>query len=201
MAYFPISNWRSATARTDCYFLVLALLFTFSRLSFAGSESEAEHIFSLINARLGYMEQVALYKHQSHIQVEDLAREKFILDKSLLSATEQGLDSESISSFFQSQMDAAKAIQYRYRAEWLATPPTGTETVDLKNDIRPKLISIGKEIVASISSYLKLGQSFSSSQQAAFMDALKVNNLSTTDKANIFRGLLQVRFGNKLSNN
>ena len=97
-------------------------------------------------------------------------------------------------------MGAAKAIQYRYRADWLANPPKNIEPVDLKNNIRPKLVFLGKEIITSISRYLKQGQSFNSSQQATFMDTLKVHNLSTIDKENIFRSLLQVRGYSNLLN-
>ena len=48
----------------------------------------------------------------------------------------------------------AKAIQYRYRADWLANPPRDTELLDLKNDIRPIPVSPGREIV-SIGKWLK----------------------------------------------
>ena len=199
MACFAVSVWRPVISKAYCFLTLFVWVLAFPCGSFA-SEPEAMHIFSLINERLGYMEQVALYKHQTHIPVEDLAREKFILDKSLLSASEQGLDPDSISEFFQSQMDAAKAIQYRYRADWLASPPKMTEVVDLKNDIRPKLVALGKEIITCISKYLKQEQNFSLGQQITFIDTVKVHNLSTADKEKLFRSLLGVKSYSNLLN-
>lgn len=184
---------RSGILLILCFFMVFVLFLGLCPHSYAESRPDARHIFNLINERLGYMEQVALYKHQSHIPVEDLTREKFILDKSLLSATEQGLDSDSILDFFQSQMDAAKAVQYRYRADWLASPPEPPKEIDLNNEIRPKLTALGRELISSITRYLNNGQSFSTDQLKQFVDALKVHNLSLADKENIFRGLIQVK--------
>ena len=189
---------RSSISTINRLLLAFTLLSGFCPLSFAEPEPDAIHIFRLINERLEYMEMVALYKHQSHIPVEDLTREKFILEESLLSASEQGLDPDSVSVFFQSQIDAAKAIQYRYRADWLTSPPEHAETIDLTNEIRPRLTTLGKAIVASISGYLNTGQSFNSGQLTEFMDTVKVHNLSIIDKENIFRSLLQVKYYNKL---
>ena len=199
MAYISVSPRCPVISKTACFLSLFLWILVLPRLSFA-SEQDATHIFNLINERLGYMEKVALYKHQFHIPVEDLTREKFILDKSLLSATAQGLDPDSISDFFQSQMDAAKAIQYRYRADWLAGSPKNAETVDLKNDIRPKLITLWKKIIASISKYLKQEESFRPEQQATFMDTVKVHNLSMKDKENLFKSLIQVQSYKNLLN-
>ena len=97
-------------------------------------------------------------------------------------------------------MNAGKAIQYRYRADWMAIPPEHAEKVDLRNDIRPGLIALGKEIISSITRYLSNGQSFSSDQLTEFMNAIKVNNLSPADKESIFRSLLQVKRYTQLPN-
>ena len=184
---------RSVMPVMHCFTMIFILFVGLVPLSYAESGPDAQHIFSLINERLEHMEKVALYKHQSHSPVEDLTREKYILDKSLLSATEQGLDSDSISGFFQSQMNAAKAIQYRYRADWLAALPEHSETVNLNNDIRPKLVTLGRDIISGIAGYLRHGGAFSSDQFTQFMGAVKVHNLSIADKENIFRSLLKVR--------
>ena len=200
MVSVPVLVLRFVTSLIWLFIPVFVLVLAFSCPCYANPEQEAIHIFSLINKRLGYMEQVAFYKYQSHTPVEDLTREKFILEESLLSATEQGLAPDSISGFFQAQMDAAKAIQYRYRADWLSSPPEDLQAVDLNTDIRPRLITLGKDIVTGISEYLKKGQSFNPEQLAAFMKVMEVHNLSPVDKEKIFKSLSQVGIYNKLLN-
>ena len=81
-------------------------------------------IFSTINERLSYMEDVALFKAQNHLPIEDIQRESVVINKAKVSASEQGLDPEIVKDFFQAQISVAKAIQYRYRADLLSQPPS-----------------------------------------------------------------------------
>ena len=69
---------RSNISVIHCFFITFVLYLSFCPFALAEPESDAAHIFTLINERLGYMEKVALYKHQLHMSVEDLTREKFI---------------------------------------------------------------------------------------------------------------------------
>ncbi len=63
----------------------------------------------------------------NHLAIEDLAQEAKVLSNTMLEAEKLGLDGDSVKLFVQAQMDVAKAIQYRYRADWLSQPEKGWE--------------------------------------------------------------------------
>ena len=199
MASYSVYLSKSYKITFSKLFSVLIFSLIFSKFSIASPipvvAPDAQHIFGLINDRLSYMEKVALFKNNTHKAVEDLGREKIVLEKTLSTVTDLGLNPESISGFIQAQMDAAKAIQYRYRAQWLSIPPQTQRDIDLQGEVRPRLIELGKEIMVSISQYLKAGGRFQPEQMEEFIDSLKVNNLSTVDKKNIFKSLLKIEKG------
>ncbi|WBA80088.1 chorismate mutase [Endozoicomonas sp. GU-1] len=57
-------------------------------------------IFELINQRLTFMEDVAFFKGTNDRAVEDLTREKLVLEKAQRDAEKAGLDRDSITHFF-----------------------------------------------------------------------------------------------------
>ncbi len=85
------------------------------------------------------MEDVALYKSNNNQAIKDKERELFIINNASLSAEKQGLNKESVIAFFRAQISAAKAIQYRYRAD-LLSKPTDKEPRNLDTVIGPALI-------------------------------------------------------------
>ena len=120
---------RSTYAPYQSILLMLASLFITGcnsngvrsiQTSTAGPDPSA--VFSAINERLSYMEDVALFKANHQRPIEDIKREAFVIEKAAKSAQEFGLNRESIVAFFTSQISAAKAIQYRYRADLLSQP-------------------------------------------------------------------------------
>lgn len=105
----------------------LLLLWTglFFSVTTLAMPTQSADVASLINQRLSHMKDVAGYKAQHHLAIEDLPQEAKVLANSVAEAEKLGLDGESVKPFIQAQMDAAKAIQYRYRADWLSSPETG----------------------------------------------------------------------------
>ncbi len=167
------------------------LCLTLSTLTVADTMSNG--IFQLINQRLTYMQDVALFKAKNHSAVEDIPREKQVLEKALIDAEQAGLQPESIAGFFQAQMDAAKAIQYRYMADWLSTLPDSDEYRDLALEVRPKLLELGDEIIIRIGDYLKGGGTFDNKMQKTFVRTVNVTNLSKSDKKKMFQSLQMIR--------
>ncbi|WP_256484679.1 chorismate mutase [Endozoicomonas sp. 4G] len=167
------------------------LCLTLSTLTVADTMSNG--IFELINQRLTYMQDVALFKARNHRAVEDLTREKQVLEKALANAQQAGLEPGSITGFFQAQMDAAKAIQYRYRAEWLSASPENKKHRDLASEVRPRLLELGDQIVIKISEYLEAGGTFESDMQKEFDSTVNVTHLSENDKKKIFESLQMIR--------
>ncbi|MDU6286985.1 MAG: chorismate mutase, partial [Acinetobacter sp.] len=108
----------------------------------------------LVNERLSYMKDVAGYKAEQHLPIEDLTQEKKVLDQSLSEAESFGLNSETVKPFIVTQMNVAKAIQYRYRADWLSSPESNWKPQDLA-EVRLKISSLNTELLKNIAVELK----------------------------------------------
>ncbi|MCE6627972.1 chorismate mutase [Acinetobacter pittii] len=108
----------------------------------------------LVNERLSYMKDVAGYKAEQHLPIEDLTQEKKVLDQSLSEAESFGLNSETVKPFIVTQMNVAKAIQYRYRADWLSIPESNWKPQDLA-EVRLKISSLNTELLKNIADELK----------------------------------------------
>lgn len=121
----------------------VAALMCFSSLAQA---YQYEQTARLINERLSYMKDVAGYKAEQHLPIEDLTQEKKVLDQSLSEADSFGLNSETVKPFIVVQMDVAKAIQYRYRADWLSSPETNWKPQDL-SEVRLKISALNTELL------------------------------------------------------
>lgn len=83
---------------------------------------ESNNVELLINQRLSYMKDIAGYKARNYLAIEDLPQEEKVLSSTVSEADKLGLDGESVKPFIQAQMDAAKTIQYRNRADGLLLP-------------------------------------------------------------------------------
>ncbi|WGY46842.1 MULTISPECIES: chorismate mutase [unclassified Vibrio] len=151
-----------------------------------------DQLFSTINQRLSYMEDVALYKANHHRPIEDIEREAVVIDKASDSAQQQGLNKQSIVGFFQAQISAAKAIQYRYRADLLSQNTTA-QPRDLNQVIRPELLKLGKQINSEIAHFLLQGGTFSADELPRFKQALTARYLSDSDKEMLFAALAEIK--------
>ncbi len=121
----------------------VAALMCFSSLAQAYQYDQTAR---LVNERLSYMKDVAGYKAEQHLPIEDLAQEKKVLDQSISEAESFGLNSETVKPFIVTQMNVAKAIQYRYRADWLSSPETNWKPQDL-SEVRLKISSLNTELL------------------------------------------------------
>ncbi|MBQ4848234.1 chorismate mutase [Pseudoalteromonas sp. MMG013] len=158
----------------------------------AWSISCTTETFNTINKRLSYMQDIALYKANNHLAIEDIARENIVITASSNSAAKIGLDKESVKAFFIAQISAAKAVQYRYRADLLSNK-TSHKPRDLNTIIRPQLIELGSKINTQIAYCLKHGQPFTADQETGFINALTVDYLSNSDKKKLFNALINIR--------
>ncbi len=103
-------------------------------------------LFERIDARLELMDEVAAYKWQRGLPIEDLDRETVVLDRAAADALRFGLTPDSVRALFAAQIEAAKAIQAYWFERWAggeAPPPAP----DLAADVRPALLRLGAEIL------------------------------------------------------
>jgi chorismate mutase len=109
----------------------------------AMAASPAESLEELIDAaayRLSIADQVALTKWDSRKPVEDLPREKVVIDKAVEQATSHGLSTGRTADVFADQIEANKLVQYELLALWerVGNAPADPRP-DLVRDIRPRL--------------------------------------------------------------
>ncbi|MEM9046757.1 MAG: gamma subclass chorismate mutase AroQ [Pseudomonadota bacterium] len=122
----------------------------------------ADELMTSITDRLSLMKPVAAWKQARGVPVEDRAREEVVLAKAAENAEAEGIDPATVRPFFAAQIEAAKDIQRCWIAEWAqgaAAPPE--DVPDLKADIRPKLLSLGQQILGGIKTDLAAGESLS----------------------------------------
>ena len=161
------------------------LLLAAASFSATAISASTPSIGNLINERLSLMKDVAGYKAQHHQAIEDLQQEKKVLESATADADSLGLKGESVRPFIQAQMDAAKAIQYRYRADWLAAPETDWQPRPLQ-DVRTQTGQLSHRILQSVAARLKSGQPLTEQGQEAFMHAVQQKNLHEQDKHRIW---------------
>ena len=158
----------------------------------AAAQPETITAFQLINERLKHMEDVAMYKSVNGLPVEDLPREEVVIENAVLAAESQGLIGDSIENFFITQINVAKAIQYRSLANWLSSP-ISKPIPDLPNQIRPKLTELGDEIVKELALLLSHEGRIGESLRESFQLHMSVNNVSAAEVDLLFNSLLLVR--------
>lgn len=144
-----------------------------------------------MNLRMLDMRDVAGYKSYNHTPVEDLAREQSVLLITQREAESEGLDPESVKPFIQAQMDVAKAIQYRYFAQWLSLPaPVGKQRS--LDEVRASISSQDRKILNAISQRLLAG-SFSSEDYSEIFLLLQAPHLTDAEKTHLIKSLSLIR--------
>ncbi|WP_213990092.1 chorismate mutase [Sodalis sp. dw_96] len=146
---------------------------------------------SALNERMLIMKDVAGYKAEHHLPVEDLVREQKVVSLAQEEAKDTGLDPHSVVPFIQAQMDVAKAIQYRYLADWLSSPEQNWRPKHL-DDVRKTISDQDRVILSSISQRLRAG-SFSEKDKLEISSLLNAPNLSDTDKSHLVNALLLIK--------
>lgn len=154
-------------------------------LSFSTADAS---LGKLINERLSWMKDVAGAKAQQHQAIEDLAQEQKVLARAVIDAESLGLDGESVKPFIQAQMDAAKAIQYRYRADWLSTPETSWQPRPL-NEVRKQISELSDRILRKVAERLKASGKLTEADREEFMRTVQQHNLTGQDKAHMWQAI------------
>lgn len=106
----------------------------------AASAIDLEPLRRVMNERLSLMVDVARHKWNTGTPIEDLQREKQIIDGLKLEAQSLGIPAPWAEHFFRAQIEAAKLIQREQFAEWERGKAGRFDHVpDLATEIRPRL--------------------------------------------------------------
>ena len=176
--------------------LVLTLTLVAGTSPTVATSSVATEVFEKIRDRLGLMQPVAAWKAKRNLPVEDIEREKIVLQSSTSKAEAAGIDGPSVKVFFEEQIAAAKEIQSCWMERWAEDTSETPQTVpDLINEIRPLLIQLGAEILKNIALALRDSKDrpFDADSEAAFIATIDIDCLSEESKRRIYRALATVR--------
>lgn len=146
---------------------------------------------STLNQRMLLMRDVAEFKAVHHLPVEDLPREDNVISAAKKEAAEAGLDPQTVEPFFHALMNASKAIQYRYLADWLATPEQGLSAQTLAAS-REQIQQLDQQLLTTLSQYLLSG-SFSGDDFAWLESQINATNLGKADIDNMLHALTHIR--------
>jgi len=170
----------------------LSSLFMCSNV-FAGSVSSVSlgAISTALNERMQVMKAVAGYKAQHHLPVEDLPREQIVLESMLNNAQQAGLEPQSVAPFVHALMNASKAIQYRYLADWLSAPDSARPAADL-TETRQQIQRLDTQLLTAISQRLMAG-SLPEAERHWLITQLAAPHLSEADKNTLVVSLSQIQ--------
>ncbi len=176
--------------------LVVLLSFLFSTSAFAALSEQQEAataLFDLINRRLSYMEDVALYKAQRNLPIEDKEREAVVIANTAQSAATSGIEVASAEHFFGTQIEVAKFIQ-RQVLEMHSAQQIETATPrDLSEEIRPELNELGDTMLELTSDYLKRYGHVTVDQRGLFDQQIDNEYLQADQKEVLFDALVGLR--------
>lgn len=172
--------------------MLKAIIFSTALCASFFTHAAEGHLIHLVNERLSYMKDVAGSKALNHQPIEDLVQEEKVLETTLSQATKKGIDPISLRPFIVAQMDAAKAIQYRYRADWLAQPEQNWKPKDLEI-VRAKISQLSTDIIDNIANELYSQGNLDHFLNEKYMRDLNQKNLTYADKAHLLKTLSKVR--------
>lgn len=144
-----------------------------------------------LNERMLLMKEVAAYKMKHHLPIEDFAREQNVFAEAEEEAKNNGLDPHSIAPFIRSLMDASKAIQYRYLAQW----QSGSEPsfpIQTLSTSRQRIRQIDNQLLIIISQRLMVG-AFSHEDMVWLRAQFNAPNLNESDISDMLAALSLVR--------
>lgn len=107
------------------------------------------NLSDLLARRMAFMPLVAGAKAKLNAPIEDLPREKIVLDSAAQSARKVGLPEAATHDFFALQIELSKAVQRR-----MSEP----STLDLAQQIRPALNELGDRILVAMAEARRAGQ-------------------------------------------
>ena len=174
--------------------LITSLMMAGSVFAASSTASAMSSLTAAMNQRMLDMKEVASYKAH-HLPVEDRVREEKVLSLAQKQAEEAQLDPASVMPFIQAQMDVAKAIQYRYFADWLSQPGSATPSRSLE-EVRTSISVQDKRILEAIAQRLLAG-GFSGEDRAEIATLLHAPHLTDADKARLTDALVLIRRSSK----
>ncbi|MEM1112113.1 MAG: gamma subclass chorismate mutase AroQ [Pseudomonadota bacterium] len=158
-------------AHLTLQFALLVILLAQLACATSSPEDPKARVYSLIEQRLTYMPDVAAFKYEHQIPIENLEREAMVIANVVAEAAEAGLAPASVVPFFETQIAAAKLIQASVWQQLENGDQALSGYRDLETDVRPALDRIGAELISAIANVLNQGLEFKPEDLARSIDS------------------------------
>jgi chorismate mutase-like protein len=128
-----------------------AILERWLRYPWPGPATPAMALARLVDERLALMPDVARYKWNRKMAIEDLPRERALIESVRAEAQQRGLSPERAAAFFSAQIEASKVVQRELFARWEAQGQGPfTDVPDLATQIRPRLDALNPKLLEAL---------------------------------------------------
>lgn len=176
------------------YFAVVvsSILMCGSSLVTSVNAATLPELANALNTRFAVMKDVAGYKAENHLPIEDLPREKNVLLKAQTAAHDVMLNPQSIDSFVQTQMAVSKNIQYRYLDRWRLHPEKSWQPRSLA-EVRAQILELDNTILNLISRQIMTGGGFGYEQGRMLTQLLNDKQVSALEKAQLIDTLGKIK--------
>ncbi|MEM7191391.1 MAG: gamma subclass chorismate mutase AroQ [Pseudomonadota bacterium] len=137
--------------------LLLIVLVSAGPVWAKGTSDDIKMLRRLLIERLALMEDVAAYKWNAGLPIDDPAREANVHRAAEARARAAGLAPARARAFIAAQMEAAKIIQRYHFDEWRANGVEKIEGVpDLATDLRPRIGALSRDLIVALAADLHL---------------------------------------------
>ncbi|MFL9460260.1 gamma subclass chorismate mutase AroQ [Scytonema tolypothrichoides VB-61278_2] len=183
------------TATLKYYFVSRHQQFHFTN-TFAHQQKQVNNLLQLMQQRLIIAHDVARWKWNKKLPIEDRQREQELIAKVRQQAIVYNIHPDTVTAFFQGQIEAGKQIQ---KADFQAWQRQGikffTNTPDLKKNIRPSLDKLNEEFFPVLAEVIpSLGcSSVRESIQSRAPIVLKGNGIEQNVQRTALAPLLEIK--------
>lgn len=113
--------------------------------------ADLQALRALLTERLVIMEQVAAFKWNEGLPIENKDREAKILEETIARADAEGLEPELATRVMTAQIEAAKIVQHSLFQQWSAAGKgKHDEAPDLEAALRPNISRLSGELIATL---------------------------------------------------
>ncbi|MEO7726304.1 MAG: gamma subclass chorismate mutase AroQ [Burkholderiales bacterium] len=142
---------RGSPFRAILAALLFSLLAACATQPSTSDVEKIDRVLTLIQQRLAIADDVARNKWNSGAAIEDLPREREIIEGLSRQAAGYGLTADLAGDFFRAQIEASKIIQHaRFRGWRAAGQPKFSQVRDLGKDIRPALDALTPQMMRAL---------------------------------------------------
>lgn len=176
---------------TLCILLASAISISAANAATSSSLQSADKLYSIIERRVDLMKWVALDKWTNHKPIEDLPREKIVMEKTGKQAADAGI--LYIDDLTRAQIQIAKNEQQRWMDKWKKTPPVINGYTPTLNDLRKQLDDLGNELIPSLQENLPLLRDDKLHPRLHAMLNDKLKKLPIDERNMLWKALLKLR--------